>query len=157
MLVKLSPDLDDSQVGEVCDAARGAGAAGFVATNTTITRPGCLSPQSREVGGLSGAPLRSRSNAVIARVRAAIGKEMPIIGVGGVMSLPDVLEKLEAGANLVALYTGLIYEGPLLARRLALSLDRELRQRGRTLLDFRCEGAEVGDGVGETLTSVSVK
>ena len=119
VLVKLSPDLADEDIPAICAAARDGGAAGFIATNTTITRPGCTSPAAAETGGLSGAPLRARATDVLRRVRDAVGDGVPIIGVGGVTTSDDVHEKLAAGADLVALYTALIYEGPLLPRRLA--------------------------------------
>lgn len=119
VLVKLSPDLADEDIPAICGAARDGGAAGFIATNTTITRPGCTSPAAAETGGLSGAPLRARATDVLRRVRDAVGDGVPIIGVGGVTTVADVHEKLAAGADLVAVYTALIYEGPLLPRRLA--------------------------------------
>lgn len=124
VLVKLSPDLADEDVPPICAAARDGGAAGFIATNTTVTRPGCSSAAAAETGGLSGPPLRARATEVLRRVRAAVGDGVPIIGVGGVGSAADVREKLAAGADLVALYTALIYEGPLLPRRLARALRR---------------------------------
>jgi dihydroorotate dehydrogenase len=119
VLVKLSPDLADDDIAAICAAARDGGAAGFIATNTTITRPGCTSPAAAETGGLSGPPLRARATDVLRRVRDAVGDGVPIIGVGGVATADDVREKLAAGADLVALYTALIYAGPLLPRRLA--------------------------------------
>ena len=124
ILVKLSPDLADDDVPAICAAAREGGASGFIATNTTITRPGCTSPAAAETGGLSGPPLRNRATEVLRRVREAVGDGVPIIGVGGVTSAADVREKLAAGADLVALYTALIYEGPLLPRRLAHGTSR---------------------------------
>jgi len=129
LLVKLAPDLPDAAVGDACRAALEGGAAGFIAGNTTLTRPGCRSPLQAESGGLSGAPLRARSNELVALVRTAAGPGVPIIGVGGVMTLPDVLDKLAAGADLVALYSGLVFEGPFLASRLARELDAELARR----------------------------
>lgn len=125
ILVKLSPDLDDAQVATICQAALEGGAAGFIATNTTLARPACTSPAAREAGGLSGAPLESRSTEMVALVRGAVGRAVPIIGVGGVSTAAGVRAKLEAGADLVALYTGMIYEGPLLARRLVRELARD--------------------------------
>lgn len=122
VLVKLSPDLADDDIPAICTAARDGGAAGFIATNTTITRPGCTSAAAGEGGGLSGPPLRARATDVLRRVRAAVGSGVPIVGVGGVTTIDDVRDKLAAGADLVALYTALIYEGPLLARRLARAL-----------------------------------
>lgn len=122
ILVKLSPDLADEDIPEVCRAALDGGAAGFIATNTTLARPGCTSPAAAEAGGLSGAPLRARATEVLRHVRDACGSGVPVIGVGGIGSADDVREKLAAGADLVALYTAMVYEGPFLARRLALAL-----------------------------------
>lgn len=119
VLVKLSPDVADDDIPAICAAARDGGAAGFIATNTTITRPGCTSAAASETGGLSGPPLRARSTEVLARVRAAVGGGVPLIGVGGVATADDVRAKIAAGADLVALYTALVYAGPLLPRRLA--------------------------------------
>lgn len=119
ILVKLSPDLADDDLPSICRAALDGGAAGLIATNTTITRPGCTSPAAAETGGLSGAPLRPRATAVLRRVREIVGDGVPLIGVGGVASADDVREKLDAGADLVQLYTALVYEGPFLPRRLA--------------------------------------
>lgn len=130
VFVKLSPDLPDEGIPPICAAALAAGAAGFIATNTTLSRVGLRGEAKGEQGGLSGAPLRERSNEVIARIRFLVGPDVPIIGIGGVSRLADVVDKFRAGADLVGLYSALVYEGPLLARRLALDLDRELRARG---------------------------
>ena len=130
VLVKLSPDLAEEGLAEICAAALAAGAAGFIATNTSLGRKGLGSRARDEAGGVSGAPLRTLSNRVIARIRFVVGPDVPIIGVGGVSTVEDVIAKLEAGADLVALYTGLIFEGPLLASRLAKELDLELEGRG---------------------------
>lgn len=130
ILVKLSPDLPEDGVAEICAAALSAGAEGFIATNTTLSRDGARGPHTTEAGGLSGAPLRERANRIIARIRFVVGPDVPLIGIGGVSTLAHVLEKLHAGADLIGLYTGLIYEGPWLARRLATDLDRELSRRG---------------------------
>jgi len=133
VLVKLAPDLADDAVAQACEAALAAGASGFIAGNTTLSRAGCTSPAASEAGGLSGAPLRARASALVALVRRTSGPDVPIIGVGGVFTPEDVREKLAAGANLVALYTALVYEGPLLAADLADALERELAARGETL------------------------
>jgi len=130
VLVKLSPDLDAGAVGEICAAALEAGAAGFIATNTTLSREGCRSPQAGEAGGLSGEPLRPAADRMIARIRGVVGRDVPIIGVGGVARIEHVLDKLAAGADLVSLYTGLVYEGPFLPKRLARALDGEIERRG---------------------------
>jgi len=122
LLVKLSPDLRDDDVAPICRAALDAGAAGFIASNTTLSRPGCSSAAAAEAGGLSGAPLRARATAMVRLVREASGPGVPIVGVGGVFTADDVREKLAAGADLVALYSALVYEGPLLPRRLVRAL-----------------------------------
>jgi dihydroorotate dehydrogenase len=124
LLVKLSPDLDDGDIDAICRAVLEAGGAGFIATNTTLARPAGSPHLAEAAGGLSGAPLRARSTEVVRRIRRSVGASVPIVGVGGVMSVADALEKLAAGADLLALYSGLVFEGPLLARR----LNRELSQ-----------------------------
>lgn len=126
LLVKLSPDLEDGEIETICRAALDAGATGFVATNTTLARPPGSGPLAGATGGLSGAPLRARSTAVVRRIRGAVGEGVPLIGVGGVMGVADAIEKLAAGADLLALYSGLVFEGPLLARHLSRDLARSL-------------------------------
>jgi dihydroorotate dehydrogenase len=79
-------------------------------------------PQAQEAGGLSGAPVREMSNAVISQLRTALGPDFPIIGVGGILSGSDAVAKVQAGANVVQIYTGLIYRGPALVREVALAL-----------------------------------
>ena len=133
LLVKLALDLSDSELEPICQAALRAGANGFVATNTTLARPAGCERLATTAGGLSGAPLRRRSTEVLRRIRAAVGTRVPIVGVGGVMRVDDVLEKLAAGADLVALYSGLVFEGPLLARRLGRELDAAARAAGGNL------------------------
>lgn len=121
VLVKLAPDLSDPALDQALEVAVGAGAAGLIATNTTIARshlaPVDRAVAERETGGLSGAPLTRRARAVVARIRAAT--ELPVIGVGGVMTADDAARLLDAGADLVQLYTGLIYAGPALVRQVA--------------------------------------
>jgi dihydroorotate dehydrogenase, subfamily 2 len=119
-LVKIAPDVDDTMLAEICDVCVNR-ARGMICTNTTITRPFA----ANETGGLSGAPLMEPSTSVLARVRKRVGTSFPLIGVGGVFTTDDVRTKLAAGADLVQVYTGFIYEGPLLASRLSnLSLTR---------------------------------
>jgi len=126
LLVKISPDLSDEGIAATVRSARDAGAAGIIATNTTISREG-LSGSVEEMGGLSGEPLRVRSTRVIRLVREVAGG-LPIIGVGGIFNADDALEKFRAGAWLIQIYTGLIYEGPFLARRIVRDLARRLQQ-----------------------------
>ena len=106
-LVKIAPDLDDAQIAEICDVCVKK-SDGMICTNTTAT----------ERGGLSGKPLMQRSTEVLAKVRERVGKEFPLVGVGGVFTAEDVRAKVAAGANLVQLYTGFVYEGPMVVRRL---------------------------------------
>jgi dihydroorotate dehydrogenase len=114
VLLKLAPDLSDEALDAAVDVAVQCAAAGLIATNTTLARP---FPHA-EAGGLSGKPLRARATEVVARC----ARRLPTIGVGGVFSAEDVREKLAAGASLVQLYSGLIYEGPGLVKRLLLEL-----------------------------------
>jgi dihydroorotate dehydrogenase len=119
LLVKLSPDLSDEQLLDVARELRELPVDGIVATNTTTTRPGPLkSAAAVEPGGLSGRPLHSRSVTVVRSLRAAMGPGFPIIGVGGIVSPEAGMATREAGADLLQLYTGLIYRGPALIREL---------------------------------------
>jgi dihydroorotate dehydrogenase len=115
-LVKIAPDVDDALLAEICDVCVSR-ARGMICTNTTIDRPFA----TNETGGLSGAPLLSKSTAVLSRVRARVGPAYPLIGVGGITTADDMRVKLAAGADLVQVYTGFIYEGPVMARRLGRS------------------------------------
>jgi dihydroorotate dehydrogenase len=113
MLVKIAPDLDAAQVAEVARALKAHDVQGVIATNTTLDREAVRGLRhAEEAGGLSGAPLRDRSDRVVRALRAALGPTFPIVGVGGILSGDDARAKIEAGADLVQLYTGLIYRGP---------------------------------------------
>jgi dihydroorotate dehydrogenase len=114
LFVKIAPDIDDVLLGEICDSCLRL-ADGMICTNTTIARPFA----TNEAGGLSGAPLMQPSTSVLARVRTRVGPSFPLIGVGGVFTADDMRTKFAAGADLVQVYTGFIYEGPLMAKRLA--------------------------------------
>jgi dihydroorotate dehydrogenase len=119
ILVKIAPDLDETQIAEVCDVCLQL-ADGMICTNTTLDRL----PGMNEAGGLSGRPLRQKSTDVLARVRKRVGPEYPLIGVGGVFTPDDARAKIAAGADLVQIYTSFIYEGPFTARTLAKGLAR---------------------------------
>ncbi len=129
IFVKIAPDLDEAQIVMIAQVLLRYGLNsegepnqlwGVIATNTTLARDAVAGlPGAEQVGGLSGAPLREASNAVIAKLRADLGEEFPIIGAGGVMSDEDALEKIHAGADLVQIYTGLIYNGPKLVQEAA--------------------------------------
>ena len=123
MFVKIAPDLDETQVGVIAATLQKNGIDGVIATNTTISREAVKGMQhAEETGGLSGAPVLEASNQVIRQLRAALGPRYPIIGVGGVMSAADARSKRDAGADLVQVYTGLIYQGPGLVKDCAQAL-----------------------------------
>ena len=122
ILLKIAPDLTDSQLLDIIDIVNTTKIAGVIATNTTIARDGLISEQKNETGGLSGKPVKDRSTEVIRFLAQKSGKSFPIIGVGGIHSAEDAKEKLEAGADLIQLYTGFIYEGPALVKRINKSL-----------------------------------
>ncbi|HEX5371876.1 MAG TPA: quinone-dependent dihydroorotate dehydrogenase [Aquabacterium sp.] len=123
MFVKIAPDLDETQVGVIAATLQKNGIDGVIATNTTISREAVNGlPHAQETGGLSGKPVFEASNQVIRQLRAALGPRYPIIGVGGVMSGADARAKRDAGADLVQIYTGLIYEGPELVSACAQAL-----------------------------------
>lgn len=118
LLVKLAPDLTDEELDDALDAILGTRMDGVIATNTTVRRGSLLSPFARETGGLSGAPLARQSTEMISKIYHRTGGNLPIIGVGGIISPSDAKAKLEAGATLVQVYTGLIYQGPGLVRQI---------------------------------------
>ncbi|MET2984084.1 quinone-dependent dihydroorotate dehydrogenase [Aureibaculum conchae] len=118
ILLKIAPDLTDSQLLDIIDIVKTTKIDGVIATNTTISREGLQSENKEEVGGLSGKPLTNRSTEVIRFLAEKSKKAFPIIGVGGIHSAKGALEKIEAGADLVQIYTGFIYEGPKLVKRI---------------------------------------
>ena len=128
IFLKIAPDLDAGQVDAIAAALKRHGMDGAIATNTTVSRDAVKGlPHADEAGGLSGAPVLQASNRVIGQLRAALGRGFPIIGVGGVMSAADAVSKIRAGADLVQIYTGLIYRGPQLVGEAARAI-RELRR-----------------------------
>ncbi len=123
MFVKIAPDLGTEQIEQIAATLRRHPVDGVIATNTTLARDGVVGQRhSEEAGGLSGAPLAERSNAVVSQLRALVGPDFPIIGVGGVMSGADAVAKRRAGADLVQIYTGFIYKGPALVTESARAL-----------------------------------
>ena len=120
IFVKIAPDLDEAQVAVIAATLQRHHMDGVIATNTTLSREAVKGmAHEAEAGGLSGAPVLQMSNRVITQLRQALGKDFPIIGVGGVMSAEDALRKIRAGADVVQIYTGLIYQGPALVKQAA--------------------------------------
>ena len=127
VFVKIAPDLDEDQVRVIAATLQRHGMDGVIATNTTLSREAVQGQaHAEETGGLSGAPVLAMSNRVIRQLRAALGPTYPIIGVGGILSAADAVSKIEAGADLVQIYTGLIYQGPELVKASAQAI-RQLR------------------------------
>lgn len=122
ILLKIAPDLSETQLREIVEIVDESHIAGIIATNTTISRKGLTSKDQNEAGGLSGAPLTKKSLEVIRFLAKESEGRFPIIGVGGIMSAQDALDKLDAGASLVQLYSGFIYEGPELIEEINRAL-----------------------------------
>lgn len=122
ILLKIAPDLTDAQLDDVCAVVKESGIQGVVATNTTISREGLRTPKTEVdamgAGGVSGAPVRKRSTEVVRCMRQRLPRPLVIMGVGGIDSAEAAIEKLEAGADIVQVYTGLVYEGPALLARI---------------------------------------
>ncbi|RTY99672.1 quinone-dependent dihydroorotate dehydrogenase [Flavobacterium sp. RSP49] len=122
ILLKIAPDLTDEQLLDIIAIIKETKIAGVIATNTTISREGLQSENKAELGGLSGKPLSKRSTDVIRFLAEKSNKAFPIIGVGGIHSAEDAIEKLDAGASLIQLYTGFIYEGPALVKAINMKI-----------------------------------
>jgi dihydroorotate dehydrogenase len=116
ILVKISPDLNNDELEDAVGVVQRTGMDGIIATNTTVDRSGLSSFYRDETGGLSGFSLRERSTEVVRQIYQLTGGELPIVGVGGISSPEDAREKLEAGASMIQVYTGLVYRGPGLVR-----------------------------------------
>ncbi len=134
ILVKVAPDLSFPALDEILELAGPRAIAGIVATNTTISRPPADSSSVQtiygETGGLSGKPLHARSTEIVRHLFRQTGGKLPIIGVGGIFSADDAWEKIIAGASLVQIYTGLVYEGPGIAGSIVRGLRKKLAQNG---------------------------
>lgn len=129
ILLKIAPDLMEQQLDDIIDIVQQAGIAGIIATNTTISREGLKTPGRKIAkagsGGLSGKPLQKRSTEVIRYLHAKTGGNLPLIASGGIFTLEDALEKLKAGASLVQVYTGFIYEGPAIVKKICEGLIKQ--------------------------------
>ena len=131
LLVKIAPDLSDADLAGVLEVIQAHKVAGVIVANTTVERPASLrGAAAQEAGGLSGLPLRERATEVVRFVYRHTEGKLPIVGSGGVFTAADTLDKVEAGASLVQLYTGFIYEGPLVARAINLGLLQAVEERG---------------------------
>ncbi len=128
IIVKLSPDIAEDDLGAIVEQLVAHGVDGIAISNTTLSRSGLSDPAAREAGGLSGRPLFHRSTAMLARIFEATGGKIPLIGIGGIDSGEAALAKIEAGATLIQLYTGLIYEGPGLIKRIKTHLREAVRR-----------------------------
>ncbi len=151
LLLKIAPDLADEDILSILDLIADCHLAGIIATNTTIQRSGLRTQilaatgknVSEEAGGISGAPLRSRSTEVIRLIYRHTQGQLPIIGVGGVFTPEDAWEKITAGASLVQIYTGWIYEGPAMVKRILQGLQQKLEAQGF---------ASITEAIGRTAT-----
>ncbi len=129
LFLKIAPDLNEAQIDNIGETVVAAKIDGLVISNTTIER-GLLAFPCDQTGGLSGRPLFDLSTIVLAKMRLRVGNQLPIIGVGGIDSVKSAWEKLEAGANLIQLYTGMVYQGPMIAARICRGLSDELKTSG---------------------------
>ena len=118
ILIKISPDLSKEKILEILEVIDNNNIDGIIATNTTIDYPNLKSKNKNETGGLSGAPLYDKSNEVISFISKKTNGKLPIIGVGGISTPEQAVKKIEAGAHLIQLYTGIIYEGPGIVRKI---------------------------------------
>ena len=130
VFLKVAPDLEDGDPERIVRAAIDHGIEAIVVSNTTVSRPPLQSRWAGEQGGLSGAPLKALALEALRKFRTASGGEMLLIGAGGIATAEDAFERIRAGASLVQLYSAMVYEGPGIARRMAIGLDRLLRREG---------------------------
>ena len=125
LALKIAPDLDEQQIAHICDALKRHQMDAVIATNTTLSREGVeASPFAKESGGLSGVPLRDKSTEVIRALATELAGELPVIGVGGILNGEDAVAKINAGAALVQIYSGLIYSGPGIVRDCVRKIDK---------------------------------
>ena len=127
LLLKIAPDLSEEQLADIVEIAKEVKLDGLIATNTTISREGLRTEMASVdqigAGGLSGQPLADRSTEVISFLSDKLGSEFPIIAVGGIMSEQDAIDKIKAGASLIQIYTGFVYEGPAIVKRLNKAIE----------------------------------
>jgi len=126
ILIKISPDLEKNKIDELLQIIKHCKIDGIVATNTTVNFPKLVSKSKNESGGLSGTPLQKKSNQIISYISKKTDGKLPIIGVGGILCAKDAINKLRCGAHLVQLYTGIIYEGPVIAKKIKKQILKEI-------------------------------
>jgi dihydroorotate dehydrogenase len=138
VFLKIAPDLSEQGLDDIAEEVAANGIDGLIISNTTLSRTGLASAARDEAGGLSGAPLFERSTMMLAKMRKRVGPAMPLIGAGGIDSAEAALAKIEAGADLVQLYTGMIYKGPGLAAEITRGLSQAVAKTGaKTIADLR--------------------
>jgi dihydroorotate dehydrogenase len=130
VFLKVAPDLGEGEPDQIVRVAIQHGIDGIIVSNTTVSRPSLKSRHGDEQGGLSGAPLRGLALKALRDFRSASGGQIPLIGVGGISNADEAWERIRAGANLVQLYTAMVYEGPGIARRIALGLAERVKREG---------------------------
>lgn len=136
VFLKIAPDLTDQEIGDIAAVASDCAIDGIIATNTTLSRDGLVSPDAGQAGGLSGRPVFHRSTVVLAKLHRATKGQIPLIGVGGVASADDAWEKIRAGASAVQVYSALIYGGFSLVTAIAQGLDKRLRESDMSLAEL---------------------
>jgi dihydroorotate dehydrogenase len=129
LLLKIAPDMDETALNDVTDMAKLHAIDGMIVSNTTLSRDGLVSREATETGGLSGRPLFERSTRMLALTRTLVGRDMLIIGVGGIESAATAWDKLAAGADLIQVYSGLVYEGPSLVQQILSGLVQRMKAR----------------------------
>ncbi len=130
IFLKIAPDLSDSELAQIADVALASGLSGIIATNTTLSRDGLISPKRDQAGGLSGVPLFEASTRILARLTQLTDGKIPLIGVGGISTATQAYAKIQAGASAVQIYSGLVYHGLSLAAEIARGLDKLLEKDG---------------------------
>ena len=130
IFLKVAPDLGEGEPDQIVRVAMQHGVDGIIVANTTVSRPSLRSKYRDEAGGLSGEPLRSLALQALRDFRSASGGEIPLIGVGGIATADDAWERIRAGASLIQLYTAMVYQGPHIARRIAIGIAERLSQEG---------------------------
>ena len=150
VFLKVAPDLDDDEMATIAEVLLASDFDGLIVSNTTLSREGLKSANHDEAGGLSGAPLFERSTIVLARMRKLLGKDNVLIGVGGISSGENAWTKLEAGANLLQLYTGMIFKGPTLPSDIVRYLGKRMEKEGLTSV-AELTGSATGEWAGRAL------